>query len=48
VAFEVEVTETPKTVRARARTYIWHSLDVTLVGSIQHQWKYGHTNVKPE
>ena len=33
---------------AYAHTHIRHSLDATLVGSIQHQWKYGHTNVKPE
>ena len=33
---------------AYAHTYIRHTLDPTLAGSIQHQWKYGHTNVKPE
>jgi len=33
---------------AYAHTHIWHSLDPTLAGSIQHQWKRGHTNIKPE
>ena len=33
---------------AYAHTHIRHSLDPTLAGSIQHQWKPGHTNIKPE
>ena len=33
---------------AYAHTYIQHSLDQTLTGSIQHQWKCGHRNIKPE
>ena len=28
--------------------HIQHALDPTLAGSIQHQWKRGHTNIKPE
>ncbi len=33
---------------AYAHTHIRHALDPTLSGSIQHQWKHGHSNVKPE
>ena len=33
---------------AYAHTHIRHALDPTLAGTIQHQWKRGHTNVKPE
>ena len=33
---------------AYAHTHIWHSLYPMLAGSIQHQWKCGHTNIKPE
>ena len=33
---------------AYAHTQIRHALDPTLVGSIQHQWKPGHSNIKPE
>ena len=33
---------------AYAHTHIRHALDPTLSGSIQHQWKRGHSNIKPE
>ena len=33
---------------AYAHTHIRHALDPTLSGSIQHQWKHSHSNVKPE
>jgi hypothetical protein len=33
---------------AYAHTHIRHALDPTLTGSIQHSWKRGHTNIKPE
>jgi hypothetical protein len=33
---------------AYAHTHIRHALDPTLTGSIQHNWKRGHTNIKPE
>lgn len=33
---------------AYAHTYIYHALDPTLSGSIQHNWKCGHLNIKPE
>lgn len=33
---------------AYAHTHIRHALDPTLVGTIQHNWKRGHMNVKPE
>jgi hypothetical protein len=25
-----------------------HTLDPSLAGTIQHQWKAGHSNIKPE
>ena len=31
-----------------AHTHIRHALDPTLAGSIQHNWKRGHMNIKPE
>jgi len=31
-----------------AHTHIHHMLDPSLSGSIQHQWKHGHLNIKPE
>jgi hypothetical protein len=33
---------------AYAQTHIHHALDPSLSGSIQHKWKHGHSNVKPE
>jgi len=33
---------------AYAHTHIRHTLDPALEGSIQHKWKPGHTNIKPE
>jgi len=33
---------------AYAHTHIRHALNPTLAGSIQHQWKRGHTNIRPE
>jgi hypothetical protein len=33
---------------AYAHTHIRHALDPTLAGSIQHNWKRGHGNIKPE
>jgi hypothetical protein len=33
---------------AYAHTHIRHALDPTLAGSIQHNWKRGHMNIKPE
>lgn len=33
---------------AYAHTHIRHALDPTLAGTIQHNWKYGHSNIKPE
>lgn len=33
---------------AYAHTHIRHALDPALAGSIQHQWKRGHTNIRPE
>ena len=33
---------------AYAHTHIRQALDPTLAGSIQHNWKRGHTNIKPE
>ena len=33
---------------AYAHTHIRHALDPSLTGSIQHNWKRGHMNIKPE
>lgn len=33
---------------AYAHTHIRHALDPTLAGTIQHNWKRGHMNIKPE
>jgi len=33
---------------AYAHTHIRHALDPSLSGSIQHNWKHGHFNIKPE
>jgi hypothetical protein len=33
---------------AYAHTHIRHMLDPSLSGSIQHKWKRGHSNIKPE
>ena len=33
---------------AYVHTHICHALNPTLTGSIQHSWKHGHTNIKPE
>jgi hypothetical protein len=33
---------------AYAHTHIRQALDPRLSGSIQHNWKSGHTNIKPE
>jgi hypothetical protein len=33
---------------AYAHTHIRHTLDPSLTSSIQHNWKRGHMNIKPE
>ena len=33
---------------AKAQTILCQSLDASLEGTIQHQWKPGHNNIKPE
>ena len=33
---------------AYAHMHICHVLEPTLAGSIQHNWKHGHMNIKPE
>jgi hypothetical protein len=33
---------------AYAHTHIRHAIDPTLAGTIQHSWKYGHSNIKQE